>query len=108
MLTFACTCLLKLMLREGWVSGGLGHVNVRLYLPLEVDATCGWVDGGLGGWGMLTFACTVAGTQVIDRTWDHMKSIEIIYSMQPVIQKVECAGYHGNYHEALPHMAMVA
>ena len=41
MLTFACTCVTKLMLRGrygvGW--GGVGHVNVRLHLRHEVDAS---------------------------------------------------------------------
>ena len=37
----------------------MGHVNVRLHLRHEVDATL-WMGLGLGGvgWGMLTFACT--------------------------------------------------
>ena len=38
----------------GW--GGVGHVNVRLHLRHEVDASC-LMWGGVG-WGMLTFACT--------------------------------------------------
>ena len=41
----------------GW--GGVGHVNVRLHLRHEVDATSrmGLGLGGVG-WGMLRFACT--------------------------------------------------
>ena len=41
----------------GW--GGVGHVNVRLHLRHEVDATSrmGLGLGGVG-WGMLTVACT--------------------------------------------------
>ena len=39
----------------GW--GGVGHVNVRLHLLHEVDATCGNGVGGGVGWGMLTFGC---------------------------------------------------
>ena len=46
MLTFACTCVTKLMLRgrcgEGW--GGVGHVKVRLHLRHEVDAS--WLMWG--------------------------------------------------------------
>ena len=47
MLTFGCTCYVKLMLRvrKGW--GRVGHVNVRLHLLRGVDATC--VNGV--GWG---------------------------------------------------------
>ena len=42
MLTFACTCAMTLMLRDGW--GGVGwdglrHVNVRLHLRHDVDAS---------------------------------------------------------------------
>ena len=33
----------------GW--GGVGHVNVRLHLLHEVDATCGNGVGGGVGWG---------------------------------------------------------
>ena len=42
----------------GW--GGVGHVNVRLHLRHEVDATLR-MGLGLGGvwWGMSTFACTL-------------------------------------------------
>ena len=36
MLTFACTCVTKLMLRGRC---GVGHVNVRLHLRHEVDAS---------------------------------------------------------------------
>ena len=51
MLTFACTCVTKLKLRcgcgVGW--GGLGHINVRLHLRHEVDAS--WLMWGGVGWG---------------------------------------------------------
>ena len=40
MLTFGCTCCMKLTLRVGMGWGGVGHVNVRLHLLHEVDATC--------------------------------------------------------------------
>ena len=52
------TCHLKpLGVGVGW--GGVGHVNVRLHLRHEVDATSrmGLGLGGVG-WAMLTFACT--------------------------------------------------
>ena len=45
--------------RMGLGLGGVGHVNVRLHLRHEVDATSrmGLGLGGVG-WAMLTFACT--------------------------------------------------
>ena len=54
------TCHLKpLGVEVGW--GGVGHVNVRLHLRHEVDATSrmGLGLGGVG-WGMSTFVCTCA------------------------------------------------
>ena len=42
MLTFACTCVMTLMLRDGW--------------------------GGVG-WGMLTFACTCVMTLMLRDGW---------------------------------------
>ena len=52
--TFLLHIILNLL---GW--GGVGHVNVRLHLRHEIDATSR-MGLGLGevGWGMLTFACT--------------------------------------------------
>ena len=51
MLTFFCTCIVKLILRKVRVGawGGWGDVNVPLHLHREVDATSrqGW---GWGGW----------------------------------------------------------
>ena len=45
--------------RMGLGLGGVGHVNVRLHLRHEVDATSrmGLGLGGVG-WAILTFACT--------------------------------------------------
>ena len=37
MLTFACTRVMTLMLRDGW--GGVGHVDVRLHLRHDFDAS---------------------------------------------------------------------
>ena len=51
MLTFACTCVMMLMLRHawGWVGwGGVGQVNVRLHLRHDVDATSRMGLGGVG------------------------------------------------------------
>ena len=47
MLTFACTHVMKRMLRQGWGGvgwGGVGHVNIRLNLRHEAHATSrmGW------------------------------------------------------------------
>ena len=51
MLTFICTYIMKLMLRDVRVGGGRwGDVNVHLHLHHEVDAT--WREGwGWVGWG---------------------------------------------------------
>ena len=40
MLTFLCTCIMKLMLRHVWVGCGVGggDVNVHVHLHHEVDA----------------------------------------------------------------------
>ena len=52
----------------GW--GGVGHVNVRLHLRHEVDATS-WMGWGLGGvgWGMLAFACTCIMKLMLRHGW---------------------------------------
>ena len=48
----------------------MGHVNVRLHLRHEVDAT---LQMGLGlggvGWGMLTFACTCVMKLMLRYGW---------------------------------------
>ena len=50
----------------GW--GGVGHVDVRLHLRHDFDASwrMGW--GGVG-WGMLTFACTCVMTLMLRDGW---------------------------------------
>ena len=48
----------------------MGHVNVRLHLRHEVDATSrmGLGLGGVG-WGMLTFACTCVMKLMLRHAW---------------------------------------
>ena len=49
----------------------MGHVNVRLHLRHEVDATSR-MGLGLGGdwfWGMLTFACTCVMKLMLRYGW---------------------------------------
>ena len=50
--------------------GGVGHVNVRLHLRHEVDATSrmGLGLGGVG-WGMSTFACTCVMKLMLRYAW---------------------------------------
>ena len=44
------------------------HVNVRLHLRHEVDATLRMGLGGVG-WGMLTFACTCVMELMLRYGW---------------------------------------
>ena len=48
----------------------MGHVNVRLHLRHEVDATLR-MGSGLGevGWSMLTFACTCVMKLMLRYGW---------------------------------------
>ena len=62
------TCHLKpLGVGVGW--GGVGHVNVRLHLRHEVDATSrmGLGLGGVGG--MSTFVCTCVMKLMLRHAW---------------------------------------
>ena len=50
--------------------GGVGHVNVRLHLRHEVDATSRMGLGLRGvGWGMSTFACTCVMKLMLRYGW---------------------------------------